>query len=316
MSTSWVAGTVRARALAQRRIGADAARQLARSGTRSDAVRAVSQTPYGHAVHPADSLAAAQHGVSATLLWQLRVLAGWLPHDGVDVVRLLARGFEIANIDEQLAQDGRGVGDPLYRLGALATAGHRIVGIHAAPVLREALRSTPWGDPGGSSAWEVGVGLRLNWADQVMGPIPEAARWARAATALLLARIAWSDRRVLPPALARRAATVIGPGFVDVVGPTSTQVAAAVEHLPADTRWAFDRVDRPENVWRGEAAWWRRIDRDGFALLREQGFGRGPVVGAVAVLAADAWRARAALASAARHEVVGDSAVEAFDVVA
>jgi hypothetical protein len=42
------------------------------------------------------------------------------------------------------------------------------------------------------------------------------------------------------------------------------------------------------------------VDQDGRELLRRSGFGPQPVVGAVAVLSADAWRARGALELAAR----------------
>jgi hypothetical protein len=41
-------------------------------------------------------LAAAQHAVSATMLWHLRVLAGWVPPYASGPLRVLAAGFEIA----------------------------------------------------------------------------------------------------------------------------------------------------------------------------------------------------------------------------
>ncbi|WFR71238.1 hypothetical protein P9209_18695 [Prescottella defluvii] len=44
MTTSWVAGTVRARALARRRIGAAAARALTTGDSAADAVQALSRT--------------------------------------------------------------------------------------------------------------------------------------------------------------------------------------------------------------------------------------------------------------------------------
>ena len=56
----------------------------------------------------------------------------------------------------------------------------------------------------------------------------------------------------------------------------------------------------PADLWRAEAAWWRRVERDGFALLRRPLTSSAPVIGCVAVLAADAWRVRAALEVAAR----------------
>ena len=82
MSTGWVAGSVRARALARRRLGAAAARQLAASGSLADALRVLSATHYGREDLRGQTLAGAQHAVARTVLWDLRVLAGWLPRDG------------------------------------------------------------------------------------------------------------------------------------------------------------------------------------------------------------------------------------------
>ena len=69
------------------------------------------------------TLAATQHAVAATLLWDLRVLAGWLPRDGVDLLRALACWFEIANVDELLAvAAGRPAGGGI----PAGCAGHRL----------------------------------------------------------------------------------------------------------------------------------------------------------------------------------------------
>jgi len=61
-----------------------------------------------------------------------------------------------------------------------------------------------------------------------------------------------------------------------------------------------------------EANWWRRVEREGRALLRSSATDSGPVLGAIAVMAADARRIRAALASAAR----GGVPLEAYDALA
>jgi len=83
--------------------------------------------------------------------------------------------------------------------------------------------------------------------------------------------------------------------------------------LPARARWALEGATDPDELWRGEARWWSRVERDGFALLGERsGFGSAPVLGAVAVLAVDAWRVRAALELAAR----GGRPLEVFDALA
>ena len=52
-----------------------------------------------------------------------------------------------------------------------------------------------------------------------------------------------------------------------------------------------------------------RVEQDGLRLLRAPGLDRRAVLGAVAVMACDAWRIRAALELAAR----GGAPVEAYD---
>jgi hypothetical protein len=126
VSAGWVAGSVRARALAQRRLGAGAARTLAASSSLEVALAALAASPYRQEVRPGQRLAEAQRAVAATLLWHLRVLAGWLPREGADMLRLLAGWFEVANVDELLHRLAGGEAEEPFRLGALATAWPRL----------------------------------------------------------------------------------------------------------------------------------------------------------------------------------------------
>lgn len=146
MSGAWVAGVTRARALVRRRLGESGTRRLGRAETFEAAVEALAGTPYGHDVRPGQDRDAAAHAVAATLLWHLRVLAGWVPPGGADVMRLLARWFEIANVDAALA--GR---DARFRLGALATSWPRLEQAGTPQALRAGLASSAWGDPGDDS---------------------------------------------------------------------------------------------------------------------------------------------------------------------
>ena len=126
MSTSWVAGTVRATALARRRLGAAGAREVAAGPDLTEALTRLASTPYGHDLRVTDTLAEAQRAVGASLLWHLRVLSGWLPRGGAETMRLLAGGFEVANADEHVAGlTGRSAG-PTYELGMLETAWSRL----------------------------------------------------------------------------------------------------------------------------------------------------------------------------------------------
>ena len=52
MSAGWVAGSVRAKALARRRLGAEQTRRLASCGSLSDALRILAATAYGVNLRP------------------------------------------------------------------------------------------------------------------------------------------------------------------------------------------------------------------------------------------------------------------------
>lgn len=96
--------------------------------------------------------------------------------------------------------------------------------------------------------------------------------------------------------------------------------ATAVAGLGGPGRVRQRRPGRPEPTlaavptaepWQAEANWWRRVEHEGRGLLRSAATDSGPVLGAVVVMAADARRVQAALASAAR----GGGALEAYDAV-
>lgn len=307
MSRAWVAGAVRSTAIARRRLGAAAARRLAASPSLAEALTVLAGTPYGHDVRPDSTLDEAQRAVGATLLWHLRVLAGWVPRDGVDRLRLLAAGFEVANLDGHLdGLQGRPADRP-YRLGTLATAWGRLRVTSSATEVRAVLGTSAWGDPGADTPAALRLGVRLSWAARVQAGVPEARGWAAGAAALLVARETLLAGRRLPDALADRAAVVLGTGWR-----TATTLPELADTLPRDAAWAVPEAGEPRHLWQAEAAWWHRLERDGFSLLRGSGFGPGPLLGSVGVLATDAWRVRAALGMAAR----GGGPLEAFDAVA
>jgi hypothetical protein len=306
MSAGWVAGSVRAKALARRRIGTRTARQLAASGSLEDALRLLAATPYGREVHPGQTLMEAQHNVAAAILWDLRVLAGWLPQGGVAVLRTLAAWFEIANADELLAAMSGHQPGQMFTLGSLATAWPRLR--HAASVagLRAALAASAWGDMGADSVFAVRFGMRARWALRMAGLDGPARAWATAGAALLVAGQRFAAGRAIPVAALPPLRGVLGTALD---AGTLEGMAAA---LPGRAHWALTGVTSPGGLWRAEAAWWARVQRDGFSLLRSSASNAEPVIGAAAVLAADAWRARAALEIAAR----GGGPLEVYDAVA
>ncbi|MEV5845327.1 hypothetical protein AB0M32_25485 [Streptomyces sp. NPDC051985] len=310
MSAGWVAGAVRARALADRCPGAAGAREIAACPSLDEALRQLAATPYVRYAREAAGLSEAQRAVSATLLWHLRVLAGWLPRDGARLLVPLASGFEVANVAARLApSDRRGSGAPRppYRLGALETAWRRLSEAGTPAQLRAALAASPWGDPGGDTPWELLTGMRMAAARRTAVAVPQARGWAVARAALLIARELFVHGRLLPEPVRRDAARLLG-----------TRASAAASYrefrdvLPVPARRLMADVEEPAQLWRAEAGWWRTVRDDGAALLRDGRHGPAVVVGAVAVLSVDAWRVRAALESAGR----GGRPGEAFDALA
>jgi hypothetical protein len=307
VSAGWVAGAVRARAVGRRRVGPEAARQIAASASLETALRALASGPVDRRARPGQTLASAQHAVASAVLWDLRVLAGWLPGGGGQLMRPLAGWFEIANIDELVQRlAGRPAGD-FFELGALATAWPRLRDASTRADLRAALAGSPWRDPGGDSERNLRIGVRARWAERVATVDSHARDWAAAAVALLLASERFAAGRVAPPVLLAAAVSLLGQRPAD-----AASVDEMRRSMPRRLAWVLDGVLSPADLWRAEAAWWSRLERDGSALLRTPGFDFSPVLGAAAVLAADARRIQAALELAAR----GGGPLEAYDAVA
>jgi len=310
MTAGWVAGSVRAAAMARRRMGVTAARELAACPSLTDAVEIVARSPYGREVRPDDRLAAAERGVAATTLWNLRVLAGWLPAEGTEMIRLVAAWFEIANIDEHVygfATDPRTAGVPPFRLGSLATAWPRLSKTASPAELRAMLAVSAWGDPGDDSAQAISLWLRVSWAARVFAGVIPARPWAAGSVALLVARERFVARRPLAGAASEVIGRLLGGGWDRAAG-----LADFAGRLPSPARWALDGVTNTADLWRAEARWWARLRRDGTTLVVRPAFGWQRPLGAVAILAADAWLVRAALEIAAR----GGAHPEVWDALA
>lgn len=325
MTAGWVAASVRARALARRRVGSEAARGIARAPSLHDAIETLADGPYGRDIRdirnirdtgdtgdtgdirPGQSPAEAQHAVAATLLWHLRVLAGWLPRGGTAMLRTLAGWFEIANTDELLAGLMGGVQGRTFSLGALAAAWPRLQAAGSFADLRAALAISAWNDPGGEEPRTIQLGMRASWAARVAALPDPAPSWAAAASALLLAGERFVAGRDVPGFARARIAEIIGAAPVRAV--TFDDFAST---LPTRARWVIPPGTEPADLWQAEARWWARLERDGFGLLASSTFDSGPLLGTSAVLATDAWRLRAALEMAAR----GGQPLEAYDAVA
>ncbi len=309
-----MAGSVRAKLLASRRIGAERARLVAACGSLDDALAMLDSTAYriterGPANEAAvlPELAAAQHAIGAALLWDLRVLAGWLPQGGAALMRVLAGWFEIANVSEWLREADGGEPGRYFALGALATAWPAQGRPRSLAELRTTLAASAWRDPGGGSAADLAVGLRARWAQRVAALGEPARTWAASALALLLAGERFGTGGQENPVLLSVATALLGPAAA--AAQSIDELAAA---LPRRVGWVLDRQTAVSELWRPEAAWWTRVEQDAQGLLARSGFDDGCAVGAAAALAADARRIWSALEIAAR----GGGRLEVFDAVA
>lgn len=193
-------------------------------------------------------LAAVQHAISAGLIWDLRVLAGWLPGGGVQLMRVLAGWFEIANVAELLAElDGRGHGS-YFELGSLATAWSRSRHARSPAELRSTLASSAWKDPGGEAAEDIAVGLRARWAERVAALGEPARSWAAGALALLLAAERFDGGRTGHKVLGSVAISLLGPAAA--AAGTIDELASA---LPAKVSWVLASRTSAADLWRNAA---------------------------------------------------------------
>jgi hypothetical protein len=304
----WTAVAVRARGLAARRLGRAGAQNLARARSLDEALHMLSHTPYGRDVRIGMDLASAERALAETLLWHLRVLAGWAPSRGLDRVRLLAAGFEIANVVGLLARlEGRAAAPP-YALGALATSWGTISRATSADEVRRALVTSAWGDPGGSDLPWIAAAMKAAWVRRVSFGVPEAQGWAKMFAALLAARLLAWGQAFRSEAVSHNLRLVLG-GKWERVG----SVEAMAANLPTSAAQVLFEVRDGNDLWRAEARAWTLIEAQ--ALRMQAGWRPAPgaVVAVAALLAADAWRTRAALQVAAHG---GRAPLEVSDVVA
>jgi len=307
MTAAWVAGSVRARSMTRRRLGRAEVRRLAAEPSLDAALSLLAGTPYRHDVRPGMTLARAQRAAYESLVWNVRVLGGWVPRAGADLLRVLLAPFEIADVADHLRRlRGEDVPAP-YVLGSLATAWPRLAAAGDAAGLRRALATSAWGDPGGESPDEIVWAMRLSLADRAIAVAPPAAAWAAGAVALLLARGIALEHPVLTAGARLSAARVVGPAAA-----AATTLPDLVASLSRTASWALTGVAEGTDLWRAECRWWGRVETEAFALTRSPRAGPPVVLGAVALMAVDAWRVRAALEVAAR----ADASPEDLDAVA
>jgi len=292
--------------MSDRRIGLDAARDVATRPSLDAALTALTATPYARDVQHGQALAVAQRAVVETMVWNCRVLAGWSPRGGAAMLRLLIAPLEAANIEDHVRALGGADVPPPYRLGSLSTAWSKLARTTSTAELHRVLAASPWGDPGDSADHEIGLTIRAILADRMMAAVPAAARWAAGRSALLVARECVVAGRTLPARARLAMARVLGQPAL-----SARSLPALVAALPASSRWVLDDINDPVMLWHAETRWWAQVERDALGLTRRPVAGPEVLVGAVALVTADAWRVRGALELAAR----GGSPLEAFDAL-
>jgi hypothetical protein len=98
MSAAWVAASVRARSMVRHGAGAGVSRRIAIQPDLANALRLLADTAYADRLAGCTDLAVAERATADTVLWQLRVLAGWMPARGTRLARAAAGAFERDNI--------------------------------------------------------------------------------------------------------------------------------------------------------------------------------------------------------------------------
>jgi hypothetical protein len=307
VSAGWVAAQVRGRSLVSHCIGPAGAREVASAGSLDAALAILATTGYGERLHPGLDLAMSERAVFATVLWNLRVLAGWSPALGASRLHVLAGSFELVNLGGELASiEGHDAPVP-YNLGSLASVPRHPQPSSAAE-LRSVLKRSPWGDPGPLDSGGLIVALQFSLIRRIIEGVPEASAWAESYGALLLARVIVAGVSLeVGSVTAAEVRAVLGSRVL-----VSKSLADLVTALPIDIASTLDGVTGTYDLWVGEARWWGRLWR-----AAEDGVRRGraepaTVVAAVAAQAADAWRVRVALEIAAR----AGHGIEVLDAVA
>ncbi|MCQ2001094.1 hypothetical protein [Arthrobacter zhaoxinii] len=336
MRADWVAASVRARSMAQRRVGAGTCRELSTLPDLPAAVEALEGSVYSDQLSSARTLSSAQQATRRTVLWQLRVLAGWLPAGGTPLVRAAAARFEADNILALAAALRAGPGTTAgpaapatpastgvaampasappasvppaaaaFDLGGLAMAWPRLRTADSTETLFAMLAASPWGDPDTETA--LPDLLTAVWLRRLASTAPAARPWAVAGAVLTAARLLLVDRIRPSDRLVSLLRPLIGTGWTE-----AASLAELTSALSPAAGQVLAEVQEPHELWQAEARVAAQVEADGFNLLRAGLPGPDVVLGAMAVLAADAWRVRAALAAAA----AGFGRSEVLDAVA
>ncbi len=300
MSAGWVAGTVRGRSIAARRLGPDGETMLAATADLASALDYLDHTGYGHHLQSGLGLEDAQHAIGSTALWHLRVLAGWLPPRGGEVIRIIGGWFEAHNLVDHALHLGAGTAiGPRYDLGALATVWPSARAAGSLDALATVLRANGWGHPDVGDLDAVLHAIGAGWGRRLADGATERPAWGEALVAIELAKnllvepgrpVGWRDRLT-----SRVAADVCS-------------IDEMVRGLPDDATWVLDGVD---DVRDAVPRWWERVAHDADRGLAGTSMDRDAVTCAGMALVVDAHRVQGMLAQAWRRGGSGGAHADA-----
>jgi hypothetical protein len=288
MSASWVAGSVRSHALAKRCMGAALAHEVASAPGWEAAVLVLSKAHHLRGLRGPVSVDEVEDSIADSLLWNIRVLAGWLPSGGGESLRDLAGWFEIANIDRRLAVLSGGGVAHLFDLGRLATVSRHVASAGSTAQIAEILSRSSWGNPGGDDPQVIAAGARLSWARRLLERMQDARPLVAGGLALMVARSLAAGRPV--DERLRSLLQLRGPAELATLAPA----------LPRSVQWALEGVSTGDDLWRAEAHWWKRVEDQARLMMTSARWGPAVPIGCVLLLAADAHRMQMALESAWR----------------
>ena len=331
MRPGWNAAATRGRLLLSRRLGPDRSRELSRAGW-PEGRDLLAASGYGHYLPTGASPRQAGFAVRHTCLWNLRVLAGWAPPRGADVIRAVVALLEIEAALDHLAAlsvtqpparsatgsaaqpaTRPGAAEPLsadwYEPGQLSTAWRAISSAPDPEAFRSALTGSVWRDPGAVDAASVTTTMGARWAVWVAESVPGGHGWAQGYAALVAARALAGGRRWadLPDGARSDLEVLLGRRL----GEADTW-RALPELLPADSRWLLAGITSTDQLWLAEGRWWARLQEDSAHALTTSRDGAAITGAAAALLMEDAWRVEAALEAAQW----GPAGAEVFDAVA
>jgi len=295
MGPGWVAGAVRGRALAGRRLGAEGVTMLGDARDLGAASAYLARTSYGPRPGPGASLVEARRAVGDAALWNLRVLAGWLPPMGGEVVRVVAGWFEVQNLIQHALRLGSvSLGEPPYELGALEVVWDSARPTRTLDDLAGVLRTRGWGDPRDADLESVLHAIVAGWGRRLADGPTNRPRWGEALIAIEVAKsllvdparpLGWHDRLV--------------PSDVEGIG----AVAELASVLPREASWVLDGI---QDLREAEPKWWDVVGREAEAGLTGRSMDRAAVVCAGMALVVDAHRVQGLLGAAWRRGGAGE----------